>query len=71
MCKTNHLQELPNRFDGISVIYFDDESRNRYVKLPADKELAKQLAKLIYHDVKETISKDKQKENVKWNIKIS
>ena len=65
MCKTNHLHELPDPFDGISVIYFNDESRNRYVKLSADRELAKQLARLLYHDVKITISKDKQKENVK------
>ena len=65
MCKTNHLQELPDPFAGISVIYFDDESRNRYVKLPADKELAKQLAKSIYHDVKTTISQNKQKEQIK------
>ena len=65
MCKTNHLHELPSPFDGISVIYFDNESRNRYVKLSADRELAKQLARLLYHDVKITISKDKQKENVK------
>ncbi len=62
MCKTNNL---PNRFDGISVIYFDDKSRNRYVKLPADQELAKQLASLLYHNVKITISQDKQKETVK------
>lgn len=65
MCKTDQLQELPNRFDGISVIYFYDESRNRYVKLPADKELAKQLARLIYHDIKITISQDKQKGQLK------
>ena len=65
MCKTNHLQELPNRFDGISVIYFNDESRNCYVELSVEKELAKQLARLPYHDVKITISKDKQKEQTK------
>ena len=65
MCKTNHLHELPDPFDGISVIYFNDESRNRYVKLSADKELAKQLAKSIYHDVKTTISQNKQKEQTK------
>lgn len=65
MSKTSQLQSLPSPFDGISVIYFDDENRNRYVELPADKELAKQLASLLYHEIKITISKDKQKEQIK------
>lgn len=56
MYKTDNL---PNPFDGISVIYFHDESRNRCAKLSADKELAKQLARLLYHDVKITISQNK------------
>lgn len=60
MCKTNHPQELPNPFAGISVIYFNDESRNRCAKLSADRELAKQLAQLIYHDVKITINQNKR-----------
>lgn len=62
MCKTDNL---PDPFVGISVIYFHDESRNRFAKLSADRELAKQLARLIYHDVKITISQNKQKEHIK------
>ena len=65
MCKANKLRKLPNVFDGISIIYFHNENRNRYVKLPADQALAKQLARVIYHDVKTTISKNKQKEQAK------
>lgn len=33
---------------GISVIYFNDESKNIYAKLPPDKEQAKKLSKRIY-----------------------
>ena len=33
---------------GISVIYFDDQSKNIYAKLPSDKEQAKRLSKRIY-----------------------
>ena len=33
---------------GISVIYFDDKSKNIYAKLPTDKEQAKKLSKRIY-----------------------
>lgn len=33
---------------GISVIYFDDQSKNIYAKLPPDKEQAKGLSKRIY-----------------------
>ena len=32
----------------ISVIYFNDKSKNVYAKLPLDKEKAKQLSKRIY-----------------------
>ena len=35
---------------GISVIYFDDKSKNIYAKLPPDKEQAKRLSKRIYKD---------------------
>ena len=35
---------------GISVIYFNDESKNIYAKLPPDKEQAKRLSKRIYKD---------------------
>ncbi len=33
---------------GISVIYFDDKSKNIYAELPPDKEQAKKLSKRIY-----------------------
>ncbi len=33
---------------GISVIYFNDKSKNIYAKLPPDKEQAKRLSKRIY-----------------------
>ena len=35
---------------GISVIYFNDESRNIYADLPPNKEQAKRLSKRIYKD---------------------
>ncbi len=35
---------------GISVIYFDDKSKNIYAELPPDKEQAKKLSKRIYTD---------------------
>lgn len=35
---------------GISVIYFNDESKNIYAKLPPDREQAKRLSKRIYKD---------------------
>ena len=35
---------------GISVIYFDEKSKNIYAKLPPDKEQAKRLSKRIYKD---------------------
>ena len=65
MCKPNKVQALPNIFDGISVVYLDNESHNRYVKLSADQTLAKQLAKLLYHDIRTAISQEKQKEYAK------
>lgn len=33
---------------GITVIYFNDQSKNIYAKLPPDKEQAKRLSKRIY-----------------------
>ncbi len=33
---------------GISVIYFNDNSKNIYAKLPPDREQAKRLSKRIY-----------------------
>ena len=33
---------------GITIIYFNDKSKNIYAKLPPDKEQAKRLSKRIY-----------------------
>ena len=33
---------------GITIIYFNDQSKNIYAKLPPDKEQAKRLSKRIY-----------------------
>lgn len=33
---------------GITVIYFNDKSKNIYAELPPDKEQAKRLSKRIY-----------------------
>lgn len=33
---------------GITVIYFNDQSKNIYAELPPDKEQAKELSKRIY-----------------------
>lgn len=65
MCKPNKVQTLPNIFDGISVVYLDNESHNRYVKLSADQTLAKQLAQSLYQEIKTAIGKNKQKEQLK------
>ena len=35
---------------GVSVIYFNDESKNIYADLPPNKEQAKRLSKRIYKD---------------------
>ena len=35
---------------GISVIYFNEESKNIYADLPPNKEQAKRLSKRIYKD---------------------
>lgn len=35
---------------GITVIYFNDKSKNIYTELPPDKEQAKKLSKRIYKD---------------------
>ena len=33
---------------GITIIYFNDQSKNIYAELPPDKEQAKRLSKRIY-----------------------
>lgn len=35
---------------GISIIYFNEESKNIYADLPPNKEQAKRLSKRIYKD---------------------
>ena len=35
---------------GVSVIYFNDKSKNIYADLPPNKEQAKRLSKRIYKD---------------------
>ena len=35
---------------GITVIYFDDKSKNIYADMPPNKEQAKRLSKRIYKD---------------------
>ncbi len=35
---------------GISIIYFNNDSKNIYAELPSDKEQAKRLSKRIYKD---------------------
>jgi hypothetical protein len=44
---------------GISIIYFNDESKNIHAKLPLDKEQAKKLSKRIYKDAMIEISEKK------------
>lgn len=41
---------------GITVIYFNDESKNIYAELPPDKEQAKKLSKRIYKNAMADIS---------------
>ena len=44
---------------GISVIYFNDQSKNIYAKLPPDKEQAKRLSKRIYKDAMTAIASER------------
>lgn len=41
---------------GITIIYFDDQSKNIYAELPPDKEQAKRLSKRIYKNAMTAIS---------------
>lgn len=45
---------------GISVIYFNDKSKNIYAKLPLDKEQAKRLSKCIYKDAMTALASREQ-----------
>lgn len=42
---------------GVSVIYFNDKSKNIYADLPPNKEQAKRLSKRIYKDAMTEILK--------------
>ena len=42
---------------GISIIYFNDKSKNIYAKVPLDKDKAKQLSKCIYKNAMIDIAK--------------
>lgn len=41
---------------GISVIYFNDKTKNIYPELPPDEEYAKKLSKRIYRDAMTALS---------------
>ena len=45
---------------GITVIYFNDQSKNIYAKLPPDKEQAKRLSKRIYKDTMTALASREQ-----------
>ncbi len=45
---------------GITVIYFNDKSRNIYAELPPDKEQAKRLSKRIYKDTMTALASREQ-----------
>ena len=45
---------------GISIIYFNDNSKNIYAKLPPDKEQAKRLSKRIYKDTMTALASREQ-----------
>ncbi len=44
---------------GITIIYFNDQSKNIYAKLPPDKEQAKELSKRIYKDAMTAIASER------------
>ena len=45
---------------GITIIYFNDQSKNIYAKLPPDKEQAKRLSKRIYKDTMTALASREQ-----------
>ena len=53
---------------GISVIYFNDESKNIYADLPPNKEQAKRLSKRIYKDAMTALSQQNDKLICKCNV---
>ena len=44
---------------GISIIYFNDKSKNIYAKLTPDKDKAKQLSKRIYKNAMTAICEER------------
>lgn len=50
---------------GITIIYFNDQSKNIYAELPPDKEQAKRLSKRIYKDAMTVIASRKQSHQTK------
>ncbi len=49
-------KQMPLR---ITIIYFNDQSKNIYAKLPPDKEQAKRLSKRIYKDAMTAIASER------------
>jgi len=45
---------------GITIIYFNDQSKNIYAKLPPDKEQAKMLSKRIYKNAMTALASREQ-----------
>ena len=45
---------------GITIIYFNDQSKNIYAELPPDKEQAKRLSKRIYKDAMTALASREQ-----------
>ncbi len=50
---------------GITIIYFNDQSKNIYAKLPPDKEQAKRLSKRIYKHAMTALASRKQSHQTK------
>ena len=44
----------------ITIIYFNDQSKNIYAELPPDKEQAKRLSKRIYKDTMTALASREQ-----------
>ena len=53
---------------GISIIYFNAESKNIYADLPPNKEQAKRLSKRIYKDAMTALSQQNDKLICKCNV---
>ena len=45
---------------GITIIYFNDQSKNIYAKLPPDRAQAKRLSKRIYKDTMTALASREQ-----------